>query len=337
MSAEWELHEATWLAWPHNEETWPGKVREVEGIYLQMIEALSPEEKIRLLVNDEKERDRVDRILRGRANAKNVIYYLIPTVDTWIRDYGPNFILNRRGGKREIALVRWKFNAWGEKYESLMHDDSVPDSLAPLLEVPVFRPGLILEGGSIDPNGLGAVLVTEQCLLNRNRNPHLDRSGIEQVLRDFLGFTHFVWLGEGIEGDDTDGHIDDIARFVDPATVVLAVEKNTSDPNEAVLRENLDRLQRATDQDGKKLNLVPLPMPDRVSGSEGRLPASYLNFYIANGVVLVPIFGQAKDAIALQILQELFPKRSVLGIRSETLVLGLGGIHCVTHEEPARR
>jgi agmatine deiminase len=257
-------------------------------------------------------------------------------VDAWIRDYGPNFIVRSSHGKREVSLVRWIFNAWGGKYESLMQDDSIMDHLTPLLGLPVFRTGLVLEGGSIDTNGGGTVLVTDQCLLNPNRNPHLSRHGVEQALNHFLGFIHFIWLGEGIEGDDTDGHIDDIARFVNPATVVAAEETNTADRNEKPLRENLKRLREATDQRGKKLTVVTIPMPGRVEGPEGRLPASYLNFYIANGVVLVPIFGHAQDAAALRILQELFPKRRVLGIRSEDLVLGLGGIHCITHEEPLR-
>lgn len=337
MAAEWEPHEATWLAWPHNEETWPGKVARIQEIYFQMIEALTPHEKVSLLVNDERTREEVSRQLtRLRIPEKNMNYCLLPTVDAWIRDYGPNFIVRSSHGKREVSLVRWIFNAWGGKYESLMQDDSIMDHLTPLLGIPVFRTGLVLEGGSIDTNGAGTVLLTEQCLLNPNRNPHLSRHSVEQALNHFLGFIHFIWLGEGIEGDDTDGHIDDIARFVNPATVVAAEETNPADRNEKPLRENLKRLREATDQHGKKLTVVTMPMPGRVEGPEGRLPASYLNFYIANGVVLVPIFGHAQDVAALRILQELFPNRKVLGIRSEDLVLGLGGIHCVTHEEPAR-
>ena len=336
MPAEWERHEATWLAWPHNKETWPGKLRAVDEIYLQMIEALTGHEKVCLLVNDERTREKVARELAPRRiNPKNLTYHLIPTVDTWIRDYGPNFILRRSEEKTEIASVRWIFNAWGGKYESLAEDNQVPDRLLPRLGMPVFRPGLVLEGGSIDTNGAGTCLVTEQCLLNPNRNPHLGRSGIEKALGDFHGFTHFIWLGEGIEGDDTDGHVDDIARFVNPMTVVAAVEENPSDRNQTPLRENLKRLGQAADQEGKKISVIPIPMPGRVEDSGNRLPASYLNFYIANGVVLVPIFGHANDREALQTLQKLFPDRKVVGIRSEALVVGLGGIHCVTHEQPA--
>lgn len=336
LAAEWEPHEATWLAWPHNEETWPGKLKEVEEVYLQMIEALTPHEKVCLLVDDERVEEKVSRRIRRRGiREKRLKYYRIPTVDAWIRDYGPHFIGRDSSGTREVAYVKWIFNAWGGKYPSLAEDDRVGNELEPLLGLPVFRAGLILEGGSIDPNGLGSCLVTEQCLLNPNRNPELSRSDIEKVLRDFLGFTHVIWLGQGIEGDDTDGHIDDVARFVSPTAVVVAREEDPSDQNTAPLQENLRRLQGARDQDGAPLAVVTLPLPDRVQGPFGRLPASYLNFYIANGVVLVPVFGQKKDRAALRILQELFPNRRVAGIRSEDLVLGLGGIHCVTHEEPA--
>ena len=338
MPAEWETHEATWLAWPQNEETWPGKLPQIESIYLQMMEALTPHEKVCLLVNDERTQEKVIKQLRARGiQEKKVIFYLIPTVDGWVRDYGPHFILRDNDGKHEKAFVKWKFNAWGGKYESLMLDDRIGDELAPLLGVPVFRQDMILEGGSIDTNGAGACLVTEQCLLNSNRNPQLSKFEIEQTLKDFLGFTHLIWLGEGIEGDDTDGHIDDITRFVNPTTVLTAVEKNQADPNHVPLQENLKRLQQATDQKGKKLEIMTFPMPGRVEGFGARLPASYMNFYIGNSAVLLPLFGHANDGAALKILQEIFPKKKVVGIRSEDLVLGLGGIHCVTHEEPAVR
>ena len=335
MPAEWEPHEATWLAWPHNEETWPGKSKQIEEVYLQMIEALLPGEKVHLLVNDEKERDQVERYLHSRdVSTRHLVFFLIPTIDVWIRDYGPNFICKDEGHRREVAWVKWKFNAWGEKYESLMKDDAVGERLASLLKMPVFHQELILEGGSIEPNGLGTALVTEQCLLNPNRNPRFTQPEIEREIRNFLGFTHLIWLGDGIEGDDTDGHIDDIARFVSPNTVVAAVEENESDPNAIPLRENLKRLRDARDQNGKPFEIIPIKMPDRVDASWGRLPASYLNFYIGNGVVLVPIFGSKKDETALKKIQEIFPRRHVMGIRSEDLVLGMGAIHCVSHEQP---
>lgn len=335
MAAEWEVHEATWLAWPHNEETWPGKISGIEELYLEIIELLAPQERVCLLVNDEKMEERVFKKLRlHQRGERNVTFYLIPTADAWIRDYGPAFVVRKSGSFQEKALVKWKFNAWGGKYKSLTEDDQAGDHLASLLGLPVFRPGMVLEGGSIDSNGEGSVLVTEQCLLNPNRNSKLSRSEIEETLKNFLGFTHFIWLGRGIEGDDTDGHIDDIARFVNPTTVAVAVEEDSSDPNEAVLKENLKRLRKATDQKGRKLTVVPVPMPGRVEGPAGRVPASYMNFYVANGIVLVPIFGHANDQRALDILQDLFPKRKVIGLRSEVLVWGFGGIHCITHEEP---
>ena len=335
MPAEWERHEATWLAWPHNEETWPGRIKEIEEVYLQMIEALTPHEKVHLLINDNPTRQRVaNQLSRRGLSDKNVVYFLIPTVDAWIRDYGPGFVLKKGADKKELIALKWLFNAWGGKYESLAHDNEVGNELKKWLPLPFLDPGMILEGGSMDANGEGTCLVTEQCLLNPNRNPHLSRSDIEEILRTYLGFTHFIWLGEGIEGDDTDGHIDDIARFVNPTTVVAAIEENPNDRNEIPLLENWRRLEEARDQMGRKLTLVPLPMPDPLDAPWGRLPASYLNFYIANEVVLVPVFGQKKDRTALEILKDLFPQRKVIGIRSETLVMGLGALHCVTHEQP---
>lgn len=337
MPAEREPHKATWLAWPHNEETWPGRLPHVEEIYLEMIQALAPHEKVHLLVNDPPMEERVRKRLGQKGvEIQNVSCHILPTVDAWIRDYGPSFILRRAGGegKKGKACVRWIFNAWGRKYVSEAQDDRVTDQLGPILQMPVFKSQMVLEGGAIDTNGKGTCLATEECLLNPNRNPGLSRVEIERTLRDYLGLTHLIWLGEGIEGDDTDGHVDNLARFVEPATVVAAEEKNSRDPNKAVLEKNLKRLRQATDQDGKKLTVATLPMPDRLEGPRGRLPVSYLNFYVANGVVLAPIFGHRNDSAAMRVLEELFPTRQIIGIRSETLVLGLGGIHCVTHEEP---
>lgn len=336
MPAEWEHHEATWLSWPHNEETWPGRLPAVEEVYLQMLEGLLPGEKVNLLVNDEKERDHVQRLVSKRGiSVQNLVFHLIRTVDAWMRDYSPQFVCRTQGGRREVAALKWGFNAWGGKYASLAEDDRAGELIAPLLPMPVYRPGLIMEGGSLDTNGRGTLLTTEQCLLHPNRNPQFSREQIEEKLRDFLGFTHFIWLGKGIEGDDTDGHIDDITRFVNPATVVTALETNSADPNSKILDENLKRLKASAGQDGEPLNIIPVPMPDPVSGPGGRMPASYLNFYIANQTVLVPVFGSTKDEAAMKILSEIFPKRRVIGIRSEILVQGLGAIHCITHEQPA--
>ena len=334
MPAEWEPHRATWLAWPHNLETWPKQLELVKEIWTKMIRAISLEEEIRLLVNDERaQAEATKRLSSVRTVMKHVSIYRVPTVDVWIRDYGPTFI-TRRGVEGKLAFIDWVFNAWGQKYQSYVQDDRVAKEIAALLRIPVFKPGIVLEGGSIDVNGCGTCLTTEQCLLNPNRNPRLGRSEIERALRDYLGVDHFVWLGEGIVGDDTDGHIDDIARFVNPTTVVCAIEEDSKDKNYAPLQENYERLQDATDQDGKKLTVVPLPLPGRV-GQEGmRLPASYANFYIANGTVLVPTYNHSNDAAALGILGDLFPDRKVVGIPCGSLVVGLGAIHCVTQQEP---
>ncbi len=334
MPAEWEPHRATWLAWPHNLETWPKQLELVKEIWTKMIRAISLEEEIRLLVNDERaQAEATKRLSSVRAVMKHVCIYRVPTVDVWIRDYGPTFI-TRRGVEGKLAFIDWAFNAWGQKYESYVQDDRVAKEIAALFRIPVFKPGIVLEGGSIDVNGCGTCLTTEQCLLNPNRNPRLGRSEIERALRDYLSVDHFVWLGEGIVGGDTDGHIDDIARFVNPTTVVCALEEDSKDKNYAPLQENYERLQDATDQDGKKLTVVPLPLPGRV-GQEGmRLPASYTNFYIANGTVLVPTYNHSNDAAALGILGDLFPDRKVVGSPCGPLVVGLGAIHCVTQQEP---
>ena len=335
MPAEWEPHRATWLAWPHNLETWTDRLELIKEIWVQMIRAISPAERVYLLVDDEREEEEVIRPLRDAgAVLEHVAFYRIPTVDVWIRDYGPTFV-TRKGTEEKLAFNDWIFNAWGRKYESFVQDDSVARDMAGVLGVPVFEQQIVLEGGSIDVNGCGSCLTTEQCLLNPNRNPHLGRNEIEKVLREGLGVDHFIWLGEGIVGDDTDGHIDDIARFVNPTTVVCALEEDPKDENYVPLRENHARLQGATDQDGKKLDVVPLPMPGPVVYEGVRLPVSYANFYIANGVVLVPTYNHPNDSVALGILGDLFPDRRVLGISCEALVAGLGAIHCVTHQEPS--
>lgn len=334
MPAEWEPHRATWLAWPHNTETWPGQLEPVKEIWAQMVQAISLEEEVCLLVNNKRAQAEAMRRLRDVAVMERLSIYRISTVDAWIRDYGPTFI-TRRERESGLAFNDWVFNAWGRKYESYMQEDKVAKRIAGLLRVPVFEPEIVLEGGSIDVNGCGSCLTTEQCLLNPNRNPHLGRSEIETILREHLGINHFIWLGKGIVGDDTDGHIDDIARFVNPTTVVCALEENSKDENYVPLRENYERLQGATDQDERKLTIVPLPLPGRIIHEGMRLPASYANFYIANGVVLVPTYHHPNDRLALGILKDLFPDRKVFGIPCAPLVVGLGSIHCVTQQEPA--
>jgi agmatine deiminase len=337
MPAEWHRHEATWLAWPKDPVTWPDRVPQVESIFLQMITLLSAEERVELLVDDAATEAAVLERLKSLAvNFSSVRFHHLPTVDSWIRDYGPNFLLRGKGASAELAFNQWLFNAWGGKYEELKKDADVPAKLAPLLGVPCFAPGIVLEGGSIDVNGAGTCLTTEQCLLNPNRNPGLSKEEIEAYLKTYLGVRQVIWLGQGIAGDDTDGHVDDIARFVAPETIVCAVEEDPADENYRLLEDNLERLRHARDVNGHPFRIVRLPMPGRVAGTEGRLPASYANFYVANGVVLAPVFGHRNDNRAVEILQGLFPGRRVVGIHCEPLVWGLGAIHCVTQQQPAR-
>lgn len=336
MPAEWRAHAGTWLTWPKDPETWPGLVERVEEIYLEIIAALAPHEVVNVLVDDAG----VEQMIRRRGNfaaADNVRFQHLRTVDSWIRDYGPNFLVSDHGTG---AFNDWIFNAWGNKYESLKQDDAIPRLLEPTLQLRRFTPGIVLEGGAIDVNGNGCVLTTEQCLLNPNRNPQLSRSDIETYLKNYLGVTKVLWLGEGIVGDDTDGHIDDIARFVAPGVIVCALEDDPEDENYELLQDNLARLKHMTDANGRPFEIVTLPMPGIVGGASTdtrnleRLPASYANFYIANNVVLLPVFGHANDTRALATLQTVFPDRRVIPINCEPLVWGMGTIHCLTQQQP---
>jgi agmatine deiminase len=334
MPAEWTPHRATWLSWPHNAETWPTQLEMVRNVWVQMVKALAPHEQIVLLVNDgQTKQDVTGRLKHARAVMDNVSILEIPTVDVWMRDYGPTFV-TRTGSENPLAFNDWIFNGWGGKYQAYEEDERVAKAMADLLSVPVFEHSVVLEGGSIEVNGAGSCLTTEQCLLNQNRNPHMNRGQIEQFLKDSLGVTHVIWLGEGIVGDDTDGHIDDIARFVNPTTVACIMEPDSKDENYAPLRDNFERLQSARDQHGEKLSIVALPCPPPIYHEGSRLPASYANFYIGNKVVLVPVFGHATDQKALGILQDLFSDRRVAGLPCNALVAGLGAVHCVTQQEP---
>src|SRR5882724_9845532 len=362
MPAEWHRHSATWLTWPKDPETWPDRVPQVENIFLHMMAALAPHETVNLLVDDEQ----AEASVRGRCTfpgAENVHYHQIRTVDSWIRDYVPNFIVSSQSDKLQLvdesrkgpaaehehklkfigqalAYNDWIFNAWGDKYEELKQDDSIPARLERLLQVPRFEPGIVMEGGSIDVNGAGCVLTTEQCLLNPNRNPHLSKDEIEQYLKSYLGIEKVLWLGEGIVGDDTDGHIDDVARFIAPDVIVCALEEDPKDANYKPLQDNRRRLQTMTDVKGRPFEIVTLPMPGVVGGTSthvrdlDRLPASYANFYIANNTVLVPVFGHSNDRRALDTIQRLFSSRRVVGINCEPLVWGMGTIHCLTQQQP---
>ncbi len=337
MPAEWEPHEATWLTWPTNRTTWPGKLLErVEGIYAQMISALLPYEKVHLLIPDK----RTARLVRQKLNPKKIplsrlTFHETKTVDTWIRDYGPIFVKL----KTSVVFTKWVFNAWGGKYADLARDNRVVDRIDFLKKYRRFDTGIILEGGSIDMNGRGTCLTTEQCLLHPKRNPDFSKKKIERTLETYLGARKVIWLKEGIEGDDTDGHVDDIARFVNPTTVVTAVEPDVSDKNHKILKDNLGILRSSTDQDGKKIQIVDIPMPGKVGEGRkdtvyNRLPASYANFYIANKTVLLPIYSHRNDEAALRVLKSIFPGRRIVPIECTPLVYGLGSIHCVTQQEP---
>lgn len=332
MPPEWHRHAATWLAWPKDPLTWPERVPQAERAFIEMMRALAPHETINLLVEDEATEQEV-RVRCEFEGRENIRFHQISTVDSWIRDYGPNFLIREDG---ELAYNDWIFNAWGDKYEELKRDNSIPARLESLLKVPRFEPGIVMEGGSIEVNGAGVVMTTEQCLLNPNRNPQLERAEIEQYLKEYLGVSKILWLGEGIVGDDTDGHIDDIARFVSPSTIACALEDDPADDNYKILRDNYERLKHERDLNNRPYEIVTLPMPGIVGGrAEDRLPASYANFYIANSVVLVPVFGHANDARAVQIIQSLFTNRRVIPIHAESLVWGMGTLHCLTQQQPA--
>lgn len=336
MPAEWEPHAATWLSWPHKESSWPGKLAHIPPIWVEMVRALVRGEDVHILVNDAAPAAEVRALLASSGVAlPRVHLHDVPTDDAWMRDHGPIFINRRAAGGGEQALVDWKYNAWGGKYPPWSQDDQVPLALARLLGLPAFSVDMVLEGGSIDVDGRGTLLTTEACLLNANRNPQLSRAAIEQYLCDYLGARRVLWLGDGIVGDDTDGHVDDLTRFVAPGVVVTVCEDDPQDENYARLRDNYGRLRSMRDVDGAALRIVTLPMPEPVSYDDARLPASYANFYIGNAVVLAPIFGSRRDAAALATLRGLFPTRQVVGINAVDLVWGLGAFHCVTQQQPA--
>ena len=335
MPAEWEPHRGTWLSWPHKQASWPGKFSSVPPIFARMVALLADHEEVHINVAGPAMETDVRRLLTDAgADTGNVYFHHNPTNDAWCRDHGPIFVQRARGGAVEQAVIDWGFNAWGGKYPPYDLDDVIPTRVAEELGLPVYRPGIILEGGSIDVNGRGTLLTTEACLLNRNRNPTLDRSQIEDHLRSYLGVSHILWLGDGIVGDDTDGHIDDLTRFVEERTVVTVVEDDPTDENYEPLQKNLERLRNMKDQDGRPLRIVTLPMPHPLWHDGQRLPASYANFYIANGLVLLPTYDPARDEQALTTLEQLFPTREVIGIDCTDLVWGLGAFHCVTQQWP---
>ena len=338
MPAEWEEHRATWIAWPHEKADWPRKFAPIPWVYGEVVRHLVAGERVRILVKDGAHRKAAGSLLkRVGVDLGQVDFYQVPTDRVWTRDYCPLFLK----GPRDRAITNWKFNGWA-KYANHRNDDAVPDRLVRLLKLAQWKPALgkrriVLEGGSIEVNGRGTLLTTEECLLSpvQARNPGVPREELERVLCENLGVRKILWLGDGIVGDDTHGHIDDLARFTDAGTVVVASEDDPADENHPRLRENRERLERMTDQDGKSLRIVPLPMPRALTLDGQRLPASYANFYIGNSAVLVPTFNDRNDRVALKTLAALFPTREVVGIHAVDLVWGLGTLHCMTQQEPA--
>ena len=342
VPAEWEPHAATWLSWPRREGiSFPGSFDRVLPTFRALVAALVESERVCINVCNGAHEAEARAVLqdarhaeatRTRVDLSRVSFYRIPTNEPWCRDHGPIFLA--RDAEPKLAVVDWDYNAWGNKYPPFDLDDVVPTRVAVTLKLPVFYPRMILEGGAIDANGAGALLTTESCLLNPNRNPNLSREQLEQRLRDFLGVREVLWLARGTEGDDTDGHIDNLARFVSERKVVTMVEDDRRDENYEPLQENLARL-RAMKVDGEKIDILTIPMPKKIMREGMRLPASYANFYIANTIVLCPTFADPADEIALSILRECFPDRRVIGIDCRELIWGLGTFHCLTQQQPA--
>ena len=344
MPAEWEPHQATWLAWPHNPEDWPGKFASIPWLYAEIVRLLAARERVHLVVEDAKMESRVTGMLRrAHAHLENVSFHAWPTDRGWTRDSGPIFVRNASG---QVAITNWQFNAWA-KYDDWHLDDQLPERVTEALGLPAWKPfvqnidgtkcRVVLEGGSIDVNGAGLMLTTEECLLSeiQQRNPGFGREQLEQVFSEYLGIDQVIWLGRGIAGDDTHGHIDDIARFAGQETIIAAVEPDAGDPNHAPLAENLARLKAARTPAGKQFTMIELPMPRPVVFRKQRVPASYANFYLANGLVLVPTFHDPNDRVALNLLAQAFPDRDVIGVHSVDLIWGLGALHCMTQQQPA--
>jgi len=351
MPAEWEPHEATWIAWPHNPEDWPGKFQPIPWVYAEIVGHLVRVEDVHILVNKAADEKRAREVLkRTGANLARVHFHLWPTDRVWTRDSGPIFVKRRCPGEAvsetdTMAVTNWRFNAWA-KYPDWHLDDQIPERVAELLNLPQWMPTVetaegaqrvVLEGGSIDVNGAGTLITTEECLLSevQQRNPGVSREQLEKILHDYLGVDQVLWMNLGIAGDDTHGHVDDITRFVGPNTIVTVVEPNREDDNHLPLAENLDRLKSARNLESKPFAIVELPMPPPIIFQGQRLPASYANFYIANDLVLVPTFNRSSDRSALNILAEVFPSREVVGIYCGDLVWGLGTLHCMTQQQPA--
>jgi agmatine deiminase len=333
--AEFAQHASTWLSWPHKEASWPDKIASIFPSYTAFIKSLSRFENVNINVLDAAmEAKAHTMLLEAGVDLSKVFFHHHPTNDAWCRDHGPAFLLNRLDPSKK-AIVDWDYNAWGNKYPPYDLDDVIPTLIAKKLGLPVFNPSIVMEGGSVDFNGAGTVITSTACLLNENRNPQLNKGQIEQYLMDYYGQDQVLWVDEGIVGDDTDGHIDDTVRFVNADTVIAVVEANRQDENHALLQHNLKQLQSMRLLNGRQLNIVELPMPDPVIWENQMLPASYANFYIANQQVVVPTFRSPKDEAALQIIQDCFPDREIVGIDSTDIIWGLGSFHCLSQQEPA--
>jgi agmatine deiminase len=333
--AEFAPHASTWLSWPHKEASWPGKIDTIFPSYVAFVRALARYENVNINVVNESMQQRAQRLLQeGGADLSRIRFYIHPTNDAWCRDHGPAFLLNKNDPSKK-AIVDWNYNAWGNKYPPFDLDDVIPTRIAEKLELPVYYPGIIMEGGSVDFNGTGTVMTSTACLLNPNRNPHLNQEQIESYLIEYYGQDQVLWVDEGIVGDDTDGHIDDTVRFINADTVVTVIEENKGDENYALLQHNLRQLKAMRLLNGKQLNIIELPMPDPVIWEGQALPASYANFYIANQQVIVPTYRSDKDVKVLDILQHCFPDRELVGIDSTDIIWGLGSFHCLSQQEPA--
>lgn len=333
--AEFAPHIATWLSWPHKEASWPGKIDSIYPNYSQFVKYLSMSEKVRINVaNTAMQAFATSHLEQAGVNMQQVEFFLHPTNDAWCRDHGPAFLVNQHAAIPKV-IVDWNYNAWGNKYPPYDLDDVIPTLIGKHLDIPVYHPGIVMEGGSVEFNGAGTLLTSTCCLLNKNRNPHLNQEQIEQYLRNFYGVEQILWVSDGIIGDDTDGHIDDTVRFVNADTVITVVETDHNDENYELLQTNLKQLKAMRLINNKQLNIVELPMPDAVIYEGQRLPASYANFYISNQYVIVPTFRCNKDDQALQLIASCFPEREVVGIDSTDIIWGLGSFHCLSQQEPA--
>ena len=333
--AEFAPHSATWLSWPHKEASWPGKIHAIFPYYSQFIKELTKGEKVCINVNDEAMKNfAISHLQNADVDLSKVEFFFHPTNDAWCRDHGPAFLINPDAKQNKKIIVDWDYNAWGNKYPPYDLDDVIPTLIGKHYNIPVYYPKIVMEGGSVEFNGKGTILTSTACLLNPNRNPHLNQQQIEKYLCDYYGAEQILWVNDGIVGDDTDGHIDDTVRFTNEDTVLTVVEENKNDENYKLLQDNLQQLKKMRLLNGKQLNIAELPMPNAVIYDEQRLPASYANFYIANHAVIVPIFNCAKDDTALQIIQSCFPERKVVGIDSTEIIWGLGSFHCMSQQEP---